>query len=91
MDSLRNEGIRQLILDLRGNPGGTLDQGIQITDYFLESGQMVVETRGRALQKLEGFNSKIGYPDEWRDYAALEIGTSSKPSMWYVWPGAFEV
>jgi len=65
VDSLRNEGIHQLILDLRGNPGGTLDQGIQITDYFLESGQMVVETRGRALNQNETF-SALGnqpYPD----------------------------
>jgi len=65
VDSLRNEGIQELILDLRGNPGGTLDQGIQITDYFLEPGQMVVETRGRGLNQNETFSaSRIQpYPD----------------------------
>lgn len=31
------------------------------------------ETKARALQKLDAFVSKIGYPDEWRDYTALEI------------------
>ncbi|MDH3627154.1 MAG: M13 family metallopeptidase, partial [Acidobacteriota bacterium] len=35
------------------------------------------ETRESALAKLEGFNTKIGYPDEWRDYSSLEIGTES--------------
>ena len=65
VDSLRNEGIQELILDLRGNPGGTLDQGIQITDYFLEPGQMVVETRGRGLNQNETFSAfrDQPYPD----------------------------
>ncbi len=31
------------------------------------------ETRGRALEKLARFTPKIGYPDKWRDYSALEI------------------
>ena len=35
------------------------------------------ETRVSALAKLEGFNTKIGYPDEWRDYSSLSIGTDS--------------
>jgi carboxyl-terminal processing protease len=48
VDSLRAEGVQKMILDLRGNPGGTLEQAIAITDYFLEPGMVVVETRGRA-------------------------------------------
>jgi carboxyl-terminal processing protease len=46
-DSLRSEGATSFLLDLRGNPGGLLDQGIGITDLFLPSGVSVVETRGR--------------------------------------------
>jgi putative endopeptidase len=38
---------------------------------------MTDETKNRALQKLETFNSKIGYPDTWRDYSNLEIGLDS--------------
>ena len=34
---------------------------------------MTAETRGRALEKLEKFTPKIGFPDRWRDYSALEI------------------
>jgi carboxyl-terminal processing protease len=41
------EGMQGLILDLRFNPGGRLDQAIQITDLFLESG-VIVSTRGRS-------------------------------------------
>ena len=46
--SLRKDGMRSLILDMRGNPGGLLDQGIAASDLFLDPGQEVVETRGRA-------------------------------------------
>jgi carboxyl-terminal processing protease len=65
VDSLRSEGIRQLILDLRGNPGGTLDQGIAITDFFLDPGLGVVETRGRAANQSETFTAtrEQNYPD----------------------------
>jgi carboxyl-terminal processing protease len=65
VDSLVGEGIRGLILDLRGNPGGPLDQGIAITDYFLDSGQMVVQTKGRASNQNETFNARerLPYPD----------------------------
>ena len=34
---------------------------------------MTPQTRARALEKLDAFTPKIGYPDEWRDYAALEV------------------
>jgi carboxyl-terminal processing protease len=45
---LKKKGMTSLILDLRGNPGGLLDQGIAVSDLFLDPGQEVVETRGRA-------------------------------------------
>ena len=35
------------------------------------------ETKAKALEKVSTFVSKIGYPDEWRDYSKLEIGTDS--------------
>jgi carboxyl-terminal processing protease len=48
IDSLRGAGMRSLILDLRGNPGGLLDEGIAVSELFLDPGQEVVATRGRA-------------------------------------------
>lgn len=45
---LRAKGMRSLILDLRNNPGGLLDQGVKVADLFLDPGQEVVSTRGRA-------------------------------------------
>ena len=48
VDSLKGAGMRSLILDLRGNPGGLLDEGIAVSELFLDPGQEVVATRGRA-------------------------------------------
>ncbi|MDF8264599.1 M13 family metallopeptidase [Luteipulveratus flavus] len=48
------------------------------------------ETRGRALDKLSKFTPKIGYPEEWKDYSAIEIraddlvGNVSRASAWEV-------
>lgn len=46
-DSLVAAGAASLILDLRSNPGGLLDQGIGVADLFLDRGTRVVSTRGR--------------------------------------------
>lgn len=48
IQKLRSEGARGLILDLRRNPGGLLDQGVSVADLFLDRGETVVETKGRA-------------------------------------------
>jgi len=48
VDSLISKGMKSLIFDLRNNPGGLLNQGIGVSDLFLDPGQEVVATRGRA-------------------------------------------
>ena len=47
-DTLRTEGARALVLDLRGNPGGTFDEAVAIASQFLPDGATVVSTKGRA-------------------------------------------
>jgi carboxyl-terminal processing protease len=44
---LVSRGMRRLILDIRANPGGPLDQAIKVTNEFLPRGRMIVYTRGR--------------------------------------------
>jgi carboxyl-terminal processing protease len=44
---LREKGATQFILDLRGNGGGYLDQGIRVADKLLSRGQSIVSVRGR--------------------------------------------
>jgi carboxyl-terminal processing protease len=47
VDSLLKEGMRSLILDLRGNPGGVLAQGVAVAELFLDPKQTIVTMRGR--------------------------------------------
>ncbi|MBM3807533.1 MAG: S41 family peptidase [Acidimicrobiia bacterium] len=47
LEALTKRGMKRLVLDLRGNPGGQLDQAIGITNRFVPKGSMVVYTRGR--------------------------------------------
>src|SRR5437867_3557278 len=56
-DALRKleaKGMESLVLDLRGNPGGLLDQAVKVSEKFLPRNQLVVSTEGRdAKQKAE--------------------------------------
>ena len=58
MAGLAKLGMRSLILDLRGNPGGLLDQGIAVSELFLDPGQEVVATRGRAPNSSRVYTDK---------------------------------
>jgi len=47
INTLRGQGAKGIILDMRGNSGGLLDEGSTVSDLFLETGKPIVETRGR--------------------------------------------
>jgi carboxyl-terminal processing protease len=57
MKSLKAQGMTQLVLDLRGHPGGYLDQAIKVADEFIGGMKKIVYTRG-AHVKDEDFFSK---------------------------------
>src|SRR5688572_24661027 len=61
LEAMTKKGMKRLVLDLRGNPGGQLDQAIRITNRFVPKGSMVVYTRGRV-------------PNSDSDYRATEQG-----------------
>jgi carboxyl-terminal processing protease len=54
-----NPKMKGLVLDLRNNPGGLLDQAVTTTDVFLDGGEVVSE-RGRNPKDVERFNAKPG-------------------------------
>jgi carboxyl-terminal processing protease len=56
-------GMRALVIDLRGNPGGLLSAAVDVADLFLDRG-LVVATRGRSPD--EDFNYSAGRPGTWR-------------------------
>ncbi len=57
LQSLADQGMEKLILDLRGNAGGYLNQAIEITDKFLPAGKKVVYTMGRLPDANEEYYS----------------------------------
>lgn len=54
MLALKEEGAQQLILDLRGNPGGLLSEAINVTNLFVEKGELIVTTKS----KVKKFNQE---------------------------------
>jgi carboxyl-terminal processing protease len=57
MQRLSDEGMKQLVLDLRGNSGGLMDQAVEIADMFIDGRQMIVYTKGRIRGANEEFYS----------------------------------
>ena len=55
----KNPDMKGLILDLRNNPGGLLDQAVSVSDLFLEGGE-IVSQRGRDPRDVERYNARPG-------------------------------
>jgi carboxyl-terminal processing protease len=47
LESMQRKGMKRVVLDLRNNPGGQLDQAIRMVNLFVKRGSMIVYTRGR--------------------------------------------
>jgi len=62
---------KKKMTELVGNLIGALHANLETLDW------MSAQTRKNAIAKLESFNRKIGYPDQWRDYSKLSITPSS--------------
>ena len=63
VDSLKKMGMQSLVLDLRGNPGGLVEQGAAVSDLFLDPGQEIVTLRGRTPESNRTFTDKL--PQKW--------------------------
>ncbi len=63
LERLRGEGMRSLIFDLRGNPGGFLDQAIRVANLFLPEGCLIVYTEDRNHRQIKEYSTGIGSND----------------------------
>jgi carboxyl-terminal processing protease len=63
IDKLKAEGMERLLLDLRNNGGGLLDQAVDVADKFLPAGSAIVETRGRTRDSFQSFSASDNRPD----------------------------
>ena len=67
LEELRGKGITKLILDVRNNPGGLLNQAVEVTDRFLNRENLIVYTKGRSDEQNMRFTSHdkvagVSYP-----------------------------
>lgn len=77
LDNLEEEKIKGLILDLRNNPGGLLEQSIKVSDEFLDSG-VIVSTKGRdERQDIEELAEKNRKPREYPIVVLVNGGSAS--------------
>ncbi len=88
LDSLQAEGATEVVLDLRGNPGGLLDEGIGVSDLFLESGDAIVETRGRDRTQNETYRAST--PDRYPGLAVLVLVDGASASASEIVAGAIQ-
>ena len=64
IDRLEQRGMKSLVLDLRNNPGGFLDQAIHVAEVFLPSGQLILTQKGRNGFRDNTFESKNNAPSK---------------------------
>jgi carboxyl-terminal processing protease len=76
-NKLTKKGMRKLILDFRGNPGGYLYIANQICDEFLKAGELIVFTEGRNRSKKETFATKNGLLENIKVIALINEGSAS--------------
>ena len=62
--SLKNSNARQIILDLRGNPGGLMNEAVEIVNLFVGPGHEVVSTKGKVKSFEESFKTTKAAIDE---------------------------
>jgi carboxyl-terminal processing protease len=63
LEILHAKGMNSLVLDLRNNPGGFLDQAIHVAEVFLRSGQLILTQKGRNGFRDNTYESRNNAPD----------------------------
>jgi carboxyl-terminal processing protease len=63
LDFLHARGMNSLVLDLRNNPGGFLDQAVRVAEAFLPSGQLILKQKGRDGLNDRTYESRNPDPD----------------------------
>jgi len=75
--SLKEQGANSIILDLRGNGGGYLDQAIELADQFLEKDKLIVYTKGLKVPKMESLSTSDGICKEGKVVILIDEGSAS--------------
>lgn len=77
IEGLQKQGLKKLILDLRGNPGGILDQATEIADEFLDQDKLITYTEGVHFPKKEFRCKRPGLFEKGELVLLLDEGSAS--------------
>jgi carboxyl-terminal processing protease len=82
LDSLKkvNPKMTAVVLDLRGNPGGLLDEAVEVCNIFIDRGQLVVSTKGKDKEWDKNFNTEGAAWDTKIPLTVLVNGSSASAS-----------
>ncbi|WP_321495264.1 S41 family peptidase [uncultured Desulfobacter sp.] len=83
----QSDGLKGLIIDLRDNPGGLLDQAIRISDLFLNQG-IIVSIKGRIEKNNQEYTAHANYPE--RDYPIVTLINGGSASASEIVAGALK-
>lgn len=77
LEKLQTQGIKKLILDLRGNGGGVLDEATSIADEFLDGDKLITYTEGKNFPKKEYRCKRLGLFEKGELVVMADEGTAS--------------
>ena len=78
LEELDQSNVNSLVLDLRNNPGGLLEQAIAVANEFVSSGKLIVYTKGRlANQNMKGFSKSDGSHSDYPMVILVNGGSAS--------------
>lgn len=80
--------LRGLVIDLRNDPGGLLDQAVRVAEHFVNEGQLIVYTEGREKDSKMRFNSRKGQKEP--DYPIVALINSGSASASEIVAGALQ-
>ena len=80
LEMKKNNDIKGVILDLRGNGGGLLQEAVNITNIFVDKGQMVVSTKGKLKSKNYTYKTRMAAVDTEIPLAVLVDNNSASAS-----------
>ncbi|MDD3738589.1 MAG: S41 family peptidase [Lentimicrobiaceae bacterium] len=77
LSDFKSEGIYKLILDLRGNAGGYLEEAIAVSDEFLPADKLIVYTKGLHRSQKEAYSTSVGLWDDLPVVVLTDEGSAS--------------
>lgn len=74
---LQAKGMKKLLLDLRGNGGGTMDAAIQIADEFLPNGYLILSSKGQHSKEMKYWATKEGILEKTKVVVLIDAQSAS--------------